>query len=125
MNPWRWVDPRVSSVRVADVRAYLLGRGWKVRLSKDPRTLVFEEPSLDGGPPFVQYFPASEDFSDYTRDVTELITTLSEIDNRHPVQVLEDILGARGKAAEGKSKRNGERAAASSRPAEKPRRRNK
>src|SRR5205807_9273330 len=26
---WRWVDPRVAKVRLADLRAYLLARGWK------------------------------------------------------------------------------------------------
>ena len=30
MNPWRWVDHRIEAVSVADLRAYLTGRGWKV-----------------------------------------------------------------------------------------------
>jgi hypothetical protein len=93
MNPWRWVDPRVRSVRVADVQAYLLGRGWKRKPSPNPKTLIFEEPPIDGGKPFYQVIPASEDFSDYLRHITELITTLSEIEDRHPVELLNDILG--------------------------------
>jgi hypothetical protein len=41
----------------------------------------------------VQVVPASEQFADYRQRVTELITTLSEIEGRHPVAVLDDILG--------------------------------
>ncbi len=122
MNPWRWVDPRVSSVRLADVHAYFLRRGWKVRPCKIPNTVIYEEPPLDGGKPFFQYFPSSDKFSDFTRHVTELITTLSEIEERHPVQVLEDMLRARAGEAEGEPKRNREGAADSSRPASKPQR---
>lgn len=93
MNPWRWVDPRVRLVRVSDVQKYLLGRGWRLRESENPTTLVFEEPSAHGGKPFVQALPASEEFSDYPRHIAELITTLSEIEDRHPVGLLEDLLG--------------------------------
>jgi hypothetical protein len=92
MNPWRWVDPRVESVRVSDVRAYLFGHGWRVRPADDPRTLLFEGPASDGGEPFIQAVPSSEDFMDYPRHIAELITTLSEIEDRHPVEVLNDLL---------------------------------
>jgi hypothetical protein len=92
MNPWRWVDPRVRSVRVADLRAYLLGRGWKVRPSPNPDTLLFEEPPVEGGEPFLQAVPSSEGFSDYPRHIAELLTTLSEIEDRHPVELLDEIL---------------------------------
>jgi hypothetical protein len=93
MNPWRWVDPRIQSVRVADVTAYLLGRGWTLQSSPNPRVLVFEKPSANGSEPLIQAMPSSENFSDYPRHVMELITTLSEIEDRHPVDLLNDILG--------------------------------
>jgi hypothetical protein len=92
MNPWRWVDPRVKLVRVAELRAYLLGRGWKLTHAPNPRTLLFEGPASDGGEPFILAVPSSEDFTDYPRHIAELITTLSEIEDRHPVEVLNDLL---------------------------------
>ncbi len=92
MNPWRWVDPRVGSVRVADVQAYLLGRGWKLRTSPNPNMLIFEAPVGDDEKPLVQALPSAESFSDYHQRITEFITALSEIENRHPVELLEAIL---------------------------------
>jgi hypothetical protein len=92
MNPWRWVDPRVQSVRVADLKKYLLGRGWKRRRSANPNFMIFEEPA-GHGEPITQAVPASEDFADYLQRITETITTLSEIEDRHPVELLDVILG--------------------------------
>ena len=93
MNPWRWVDPRVQRVRVADLQAYFLGRGWTLRPNPNPNLLRFEEPQETTDPLF-QMVPASEEFADFHQRITELITTLSELENRHPVQVLEDMLAA-------------------------------
>jgi hypothetical protein len=95
VNPWRWVDPRVRAVRLADLRAYLLGRGWKLRPSPNPKTLLFERPGIDSANSLVQAIPSSEDFSDYSRHIAEFITVLSEIEDRHPVAVLEDMLQQR------------------------------
>lgn len=92
MNPWRWVDPRVLSVHVADVRNYLLRQGWKLRPNPNANLLRFEKPAEGSDPPLFQMVPASEHFSDYRQRLTELITTLSEVENRHPVEVLNDIL---------------------------------
>jgi hypothetical protein len=95
MNPWRWVDPRVQRVRVADLQAYLLGRGWTLRPNPNPNLLRFEEPPGTAEPLF-QMVPASERFADYRQRVAELITTLSEMEDRHPVTILDDILHAGG-----------------------------
>jgi hypothetical protein len=92
VNPWRWVDPRVASVRLADARAYLLGRGWKLRPSPSRNTLLFERPGTGGAGPLLQALPSSEEFSDYSRHITDFLTVLSEIEDRHPVALLEDIL---------------------------------
>lgn len=54
MNAGAWVDPRVRSVRVAAVRSYLLGRGWKLRPYPGPELLVFEGPVDDDGQRIVQ-----------------------------------------------------------------------
>ena len=92
MNPWRWVDPRVEQVRVAGVRAYFLRRGWALQPSPNPNLLRFEEPATDNGRPLFQMVPASEEFADFRQRIAELITTLSEVEGRHPVTILEDML---------------------------------
>lgn len=92
MNPWRWVDPRVRDLRIADVQAYLLGHGWQLHPSPNPSTLLFQKSFGKKSKPFIQALPASEEFSDYPRHIAEFLTTLSEIEDRHPVEVLEDIL---------------------------------
>jgi hypothetical protein len=94
MNPWRWVDPRIEAVRLADLRAYLAARGWSLVPSPNPDLLRFQAPCEGAGPCFFQVLPASEEFADFRQRVAELVTTLSEIEERHPVAVLDDILHA-------------------------------
>ena len=93
MNPWRWVDPRVRRVRVAAIQAYLLGRRWTRSPAPNFKTLLLQAPAADGEERIRLVIPSSEEFSDYASLVAELITTLSEIEDRHPVEVLNDILG--------------------------------
>jgi hypothetical protein len=92
----RWIDPRLSSVRVADVRAYLLRRGWKPVLPDRPHTLVFEEPPGDPEGPLYQFVPAEEQAPDYTRRMFDLVTGLAEFEDRYAVDVLNDILRGAG-----------------------------
>jgi hypothetical protein len=99
MNPWRWVDPRVEAVRVEDLQVYFRGRGWQLVANPNANLLRFEGPLNDGGPSFIQVVPASEHVADYRQRVVELITTLSELEKRHPVAVLDDILAARREPA--------------------------
>ena len=101
MNPWRWVDPRVENVRVADVQNYFLRRGWRLAPNPNPNLLRFEEARAGKERGFFQMVPASERLADYQQRITEMITTLSEIEDRHPVQVLEDMLAARGTSEAG------------------------
>lgn len=94
MNPWRWVDPRVRSVRLDDVRRYFLDKGWTFRPGKkpNPNLLRFVAPAEMGGPRLYQMFPSSDESDDFPQRVAELITTLSELEARHPVAVLDDML---------------------------------
>ena len=92
MNPWRWVDPRVDKVRSADLRAYFLRKGWTLKPNPNPNLLRFEEPAAGRRLPVFQLIPASDRFDDFRMRVPELITTLSELEDRHPVEVLNDIL---------------------------------
>jgi hypothetical protein len=95
MNPWRWVDPRVEAVGVEDLQAYFRDRGWKLCPNPNASLLRFEGPLPDAGPAMIQVIPASEQLADYRQRVVELITTLSELENRHPVAILDDILASR------------------------------
>jgi hypothetical protein len=101
MNPWRWVDPRVRSVRLGGVRAYLLGRGWAPKPNPNANLLRFERPAEENGKPVFTMVPASDELSDFAQSITYLITTLSDLEDRHPVEVLEDILRQQGEDAEG------------------------
>jgi hypothetical protein len=94
MNPWRWVDPRVNAVRVADLRAYFSGHGWELRPNPNPNLLRFERPASRGEPAAFQMVPASDQLADYPQRVTELITALSELEDRHPVAILAEMLAA-------------------------------
>jgi len=89
----RWVDPRIRSVRVADVKDYLLRHRWRLKLYPRPELLVFEGPLDDDGKPIVQVLPSSETYADYNQRLLELVTALAIIEDRHAVDVLNDILG--------------------------------
>jgi hypothetical protein len=94
MNPWRWVDPRIERVRVSDLQAYFLSRGWKLRANPSPTLLRFEKPTRPRERAIYQMVPSSEQFADYRQRIAELLTTLSELEDRHPVAVLDDVLAA-------------------------------
>ena len=88
----RWVDPRVSQVRLKDLKNYLSTHGWKLKPFSRPQVLRFEEPTTGGEEPVVQLVPSSEKHPDFRRGVIDTITSLSECEDRHPVEVLNDIL---------------------------------
>lgn len=101
MNLWRWVDPRVRSVRYSDLRAYLLSREWTPEADPKGTLVRFERPA-PAARPLYYMVPASDQADDFPQRVAELITTLSELEDRHPVEVLNDVLRAgRGKAGRG------------------------
>lgn len=95
----RWVDPRVATVRVADVQAYLQQRGWKLRPAPRPRQLAFEAPTDSALGPAILYVPASEQSADYSQRILEVVTGLAEIEGRYAVDVLNDILHQPGGAS--------------------------
>lgn len=97
----KWVDPRVGQVKAASLHAYLRGHGWRPRPSPRPQLLVFEEPPGSEGEPVVQTVPASEGGSDYVDGVVRAITNLAVLEDRHPVEILDDILRGQLSADEG------------------------
>lgn len=88
----RWIDPRRYSVRVNNLRAYLLGKGWKEVSPDRPGVLVFEEPEAVEGGPLYQWFPDSEQRREYRQALYELLAALSELEDRYAGDVLSDIL---------------------------------
>ena len=92
MSHRAWVDPRVSLVRVAGVRSYLLSRGWRPQPYPRPELLVFEGPPDDDGQPIVQVLPSSEQMRDFSMRVEELIAALSILEDRPAPDILSDML---------------------------------
>lgn len=87
-----WVDPRLSLVRVAGVRSYLLGRGWRLQPHPAAELLVFEGPADDDGQPIVQVLPSSEQMRDFPLRTEELIAAVSILEDRPARDIVSDIL---------------------------------
>jgi hypothetical protein len=83
-------------LRVADVQAYLLRRGWKSVPPDRPGTLVFQEPPGAAGGQLYQLVPDSKSDPDYFRRMVELITLLAFFEDRHPAQIIDEIVGGAG-----------------------------
>jgi hypothetical protein len=92
MNFGRWVDPRVASARLDDVRRYFSKRGWKPVPNAPHYLLRFEKPVPGRKKPIYQMVTSVEDTDDYPFRMTELIIWFSELEDRHPVEVLNDML---------------------------------
>ena len=87
-----WIDPRVRSVRVAEVEAYLLRRGWKAAPSPRTQVRCFEGPPDSTDEPPVLAMPSAERGSDYVQRIIELLTDLALLEDRYAGDVLTDIL---------------------------------
>lgn len=87
-----WIDPRIVSVKAAEVRSYLLARGWKLVPFPGPELWVFEGPRDDDDQPIIQVVPSSEQLRDFRLRVEELIGALSILEDRPAGDVLNDIL---------------------------------
>ena len=85
-------NPLIKSVRLQDVRAYLLAHGWQFKALSRSQLLRFDGPNDDAGEPIVQVIPASDQASDFRPRVAELVGALSAIEQRDPEVVLRNIL---------------------------------
>ena len=92
MNAWRWVDPRTNKVRLADLQAYFHRKGWTLKPNPNPHLLRYEEPRVGRRRPFSYVIPSSDQFIDFHGSVVDMITTFSEMEDRHPIDLLDDIL---------------------------------
>jgi hypothetical protein len=88
----RWIDPRLYSLRLADIRAYLLQKGWREVEPDRPGVLVFEEPTASPDGPLYQWVPDSEQRREYPQAVYELLAAVAELEGRHAGAVLEEML---------------------------------
>ena len=90
----RWIDPRVYTLRLADVIAYLEDRGWKELPTDRKGFRVFQEPTgeLVEGKPVCQFVPDSEAIDIYPLLMFELLTGLAEFEDRQAAEVITDLL---------------------------------
>lgn len=86
------IDPRVETVRLDQVLAYLARHGWKAVPYPRPQLLVFEGSNDDDRKPITLTVPSSERMKDFREGVVFLIRSLSFIENRPAQDVLSDIL---------------------------------
>jgi hypothetical protein len=81
----------MEEVRVAQVRSYLVGKGWKLRPGRRKDAILLEGPLDDEGEPLVWQFPSHERFTDYRHCVEGLVKALEVIEQRSAEQILNDM----------------------------------
>jgi hypothetical protein len=79
-------------VRVADLRSYLLGKGWQVDPFKRPQVILFQGRLDDAGNPLKLLVPASEDLDDYPLRIEETLQTLGLLENRPIDEIVRNIV---------------------------------
>ncbi len=91
----RWIDPRVRTLPLANIIAYLQRRGWVEQTADRPGFRVFAEPfASEDGETYCQFVPELEEGEDYGARLFELVTGLAEVENRQATAVIDDILHA-------------------------------
>lgn len=95
----RWIDPRLGSLRIADVVNYLKQRGWKPLPPDRPGLLAFQEPTGESmsGRPVCQFVPDSEEYDNYPALLFDLVTGLAEFEDRQASEVIDDIFRMAGR----------------------------
>ncbi len=95
VNQYRcWIDPRVRTLKLAEVTAYLQQHGWHELPPDRPGVLPFQEPTgaVANGKPLCQFVPDSEIYDDYPQRMFELLTGLAEFENRQASEIIDDVL---------------------------------
>ncbi len=83
---------QAQGIHVADLRAYLLSKGWKIRPFKRPQAIYFEGPPADDGSPLVLLIPASEQLRDYPLRIEETLNALTILEKRSLAEVIRNIV---------------------------------
>lgn len=83
----------LDAIRVTDVTSYLGEKGWRRRNDYPrPELLVFDGPADDAGKPMVVTIPASDRFQDFRPRLRDLITLLSQLEERPPEEIASDLV---------------------------------
>jgi hypothetical protein len=92
MMPLNGSISQAHGVRVADLRTYLLSKGWKIRPFKRSEAIYFEGSPADDGSPLVLLIPASEQLRDYPLRIEETLHALSILEKRPLLEVIRNIV---------------------------------
>jgi len=82
----------MRTLRLEQIRAYLLKRCWKEAPPDQPGVVVFEEPAQSEDGPLYQWVPDSEQRREYLQGVYELLAAVAEVEDRSAGEVLADML---------------------------------
>jgi len=89
----RWIDPRIRTLRVADVVAYLRRRGWTEVPPDRLSCRVFRAPAeVRDEDAVYEFVPESEGQDDYPLRMFELLSGIAEMENRQASAVIDDIV---------------------------------
>jgi hypothetical protein len=98
-----WIDARAFSLPISAFRDYLLTHGWTLQ-SSSRSGFVCAGPLLDDGTPIIMVMPASTKAYDFPLRVDDFFRRLSILEERHPMEILQEMLR---QAEAGSNERNG------------------
>lgn len=108
-----WIDPRCFTLPISAFREYLLTHGWTLR-SSDQGGFVFNGPLDDYGHHIFMVMPSSNKAYDFPLRVADFFRRLSVLEERHPMEILQEMLRqteAAPHASNGKNGTNGRKRA--------------
>jgi hypothetical protein len=92
MTPFNGSASGAQGIRVADLRAYLLAKGWRIKPFRRSQMIYFEGPPADDGSPLSLLIPASEQLRDYPLRIEEIVGALSVLEKRPLLEVVRNIV---------------------------------
>jgi hypothetical protein len=105
----QWIDPRVFTLPIKSYRDYLVAHGWKLRPETE-EGLVFDGPIDDFGNPIIMVLPTTNKAADFPLCADDFFRRLSILEERHPMEILQEMLrtvGATSHQGNGKNGTNG------------------
>ena len=88
----QWIDPRAFKLPVSAFQEYLCAHGSTRQESPYPQALLFAGPLADDGEPITMAMPASEKAYDFAARVDDFFRRLSILEERHPMEILQEML---------------------------------
>ena len=88
----RWLDPRLRSLRVTEIEAYLRSHGWEQAKAAIPGVTVFKEPDEEAEGPLYQWVPQNEGSRDYLQGIYMLLAGIADAEGRSAGEVLDEML---------------------------------